>query len=60
MKGVFVIMDGLGDLPNHQLNDLTPLEAAKTPNLDFLSTRGELGYLYPVKPKFLIKLLGEF
>lgn len=49
MKGIFVIIDGLGDLPNKQLGNKTPLEAAKTPRLDFLATRGELGYMYPVK-----------
>jgi 2,3-bisphosphoglycerate-independent phosphoglycerate mutase len=49
IKGIFVIIDGLGDLPNKQLNGKTPLEAAKTPRLDFLATRGELGYMYPVK-----------
>ena len=48
MKGILVIMDGLGDLPNSQLGGKTPLEAAKTPRLDFLATRGELGYMYPV------------
>lgn len=48
-KGIFVIIDGLGDLPNKQLNGKTPLEAAKTPRLNFLATRGELGYMYPVK-----------
>ncbi len=49
MKGIFVIIDGLGDLPNRQLKEKTPLEAAKTPRLDFLATRGEMGYMYPVK-----------
>jgi len=53
MKGIFVIIDGVGDLPNKQLNGQTPLEAANTPNLDFLATRGELGYMYPVKPGFV-------
>lgn len=53
MKGVFVIIDGLGDLPNKQIGDKTPLEAANTPNMDFLATRGELGYMYPVKPGFI-------
>jgi len=53
MKGIFVIMDGLGDLPNRFLNDLTPLEAAQTPNLDFLAARGKLGYMYPIKPGFI-------
>jgi 2,3-bisphosphoglycerate-independent phosphoglycerate mutase len=53
MKGIFVIIDGLGDLPNKQIGDITPLEAAQTPNMDFLATRGELGYMYPVKPGFI-------
>lgn len=53
MKGVFVILDGLGDLPNKQLNEQTPLEAAQTPNMDFLAARGELGCMYTVKPGFI-------
>ena len=53
MKGILVILDGLGDLPNNQLGGKTPLEAAKTPNMDFLATRGELGFMYPVKPGFV-------
>ncbi len=53
MKGVLVILDGMGDLPNKQLGDKTPLEAANTPNLDFLATRGEMGYMDPVRPGFV-------
>jgi len=53
MKGVLVILDGVGDLPNKQLGGKTPLEAANLPNLDFLATRGELGQLYTVKPGFI-------
>ncbi len=53
MKGVFVIMDGLGDLPHPVLEGKTPLEAANTPNMDFLAARGELGYCYTVKPGFI-------
>jgi len=53
MKGIFVILDGMGDLPCKQLNGKTPLEAANMPNIDFLATRGELGYMYPVKPGFI-------
>ena len=53
MKGMLIIIDGLGDLPNKQLGGKTPLEAAHTPNLDFLATRGELGYMYSVKPGFI-------
>lgn len=53
MKGILVIVDGLGDLPNKQLGNKTPLESAETKNLDFLATRGKLGYMYPVKPGFV-------
>ena len=53
MKGVLVILDGLGDLPHGQLGDKTPLEVADTPNLDFLANRGEIGYMYSVKPGFI-------
>jgi len=51
-KGIFVIMDGLGDLPSKKLGNRTPLESAETPNLDFLATRGVLGYMYPVRPGY--------
>ena len=53
MKGVFVLLDGVGDLPNKLLGDKTPLEAASTPNLDFLASRGELGYMYPIRQGFI-------
>ncbi|MBS3086687.1 phosphoglycerate mutase [Candidatus Pacearchaeota archaeon] len=53
MKGILVILDGLGDLPCKQLGEKTPLEAAEMPNLDFLAARGEMGYMYPVKPGFI-------
>src|SRR4030043_326558 len=53
MKGILIILDGLGDLPHKLLNEQTPLEAAQTPNLDFLAARGVLGYMYPVKPGFI-------
>jgi len=52
MKGILVIIDGMGDLPCKQLGDKTPLESAEMVNLDFLATRSELGYMYPVKPGF--------
>ncbi len=53
MKGVLIIVDGMADLPCKQLEDKTPLEAAHMPNADFLAARGELGYMYPVKPGFV-------
>ena len=53
MKGILVILDGIGDLPCRILNGKTPLEAAETPNLDFLSSTGEMGFLYTVKQGFI-------
>jgi 2,3-bisphosphoglycerate-independent phosphoglycerate mutase len=47
-KIVFVVMDGLGDIPagGHQ----TPLEEAATPNLDRLAKEGALGQFDPIAP----------
>jgi 2,3-bisphosphoglycerate-independent phosphoglycerate mutase len=53
MKGMFIILDGIGDLPHKALGEKTPLEVANTPNLDFLSSRGELGYMYSIRPGFI-------
>ena len=53
MKGILVIVDGMGDLPCKQLGGKTPLEAAEMPNANFLASRGEIGYMYPVKPNFI-------
>jgi 2,3-bisphosphoglycerate-independent phosphoglycerate mutase len=47
-KIVYVVLDGLGDDPLPQLNDRTPLEAAFTPNLDALASRGRNGTVYTV------------
>ena len=53
MKGILVILDGLGDLPSRQLDDKTPLEVAEMPNLDFLANRGQMGQMYPVRIGFV-------
>ena len=37
----------MGDRPIAQLGDKTPLEAAKTPNLDFLAKKGVCGLVLP-------------
>jgi 2,3-bisphosphoglycerate-independent phosphoglycerate mutase len=42
---MLVVMDGLGDRPIPELGGLTPLEAAHTPNLDALATRGICGIM---------------
>ena len=48
MVKVFVILDGVGDRPCKALEGLTPLEAAKTKNLDYFTTSGNTGYVYTV------------
>lgn len=51
MKGVkivYVLLDGIGDLPHPALNELTPLEAAYTPNLDTLARKGAMGKVISV------------
>ena len=53
MKGILVVIDGMSDLPHDKLDGKTPLEAAYKPNLDFLASRGELGYMYSVKEGFV-------
>jgi len=53
LKGILVIVDGMGDLPCKIFEDKTPLEIAEMPNLDFLAARGEMGYMYPVRPGFI-------
>jgi 2,3-bisphosphoglycerate-independent phosphoglycerate mutase len=45
-KIVFIVIDGLADLP---LNHKTPLTAARKPNLDFLAKNGIVGEIIPVE-----------
>jgi 2,3-bisphosphoglycerate-independent phosphoglycerate mutase len=47
-KILYVILDGLGDEPNPDLGNKTPLEAANTPNLDSLARRGRNGEVITV------------
>ncbi|MFA5349762.1 MAG: alkaline phosphatase family protein [Candidatus Omnitrophota bacterium] len=47
-KILYIVLDGLGDLPLKQLGDKTPLEAALTVNLDRLAQKGKTGIVYPV------------
>jgi 2,3-bisphosphoglycerate-independent phosphoglycerate mutase len=49
MKLIYVAIDGMGDLPIAELGNKTPLEAAHTPNLDFLAKNGKMGLMYSVK-----------
>jgi 2,3-bisphosphoglycerate-independent phosphoglycerate mutase len=48
-KLIYVVIDGMGDLPNKTLDNKTPLEVAQTPNMDALAAGGETGLMYTVK-----------
>ena len=39
MKYLIILGDGMGDLPIPELGGRTPLEAARTPNLDKITPR---------------------
>jgi len=43
MKYVIVIPDGAADAPQASLGGLTPFQAARTPALDTLAARGQVG-----------------
>ena len=45
---IYVLLDGVGDLPHPDLNGKTPLEAANTPNLDKLARKGVIGEVISV------------
>jgi 2,3-bisphosphoglycerate-independent phosphoglycerate mutase len=50
-KLVLIVLDGLGDLATTAQNEVTPLEAAATPNLDALVASGcAQGRMIPVAP----------
>src|SRR5918992_882748 len=47
-KIVYVLLDGVSDLPNPKLDGFTPLQAASTPALDSLAKRGRMGEVITV------------
>lgn len=50
-KLALVVLDGLGDIATKAQNEMTPLEAAQTPNLDALVAQGcAQGRMIPVAP----------
>lgn len=48
MKLIYVVIDGMGDLPIKELGNETPLGAAETPNMDHLAKNGKTGLMYTV------------
>jgi 2,3-bisphosphoglycerate-independent phosphoglycerate mutase len=49
-KLALIVLDGLGDIATREQGYLTPLEAARTPNLDALSKDSAQGRMIPVAP----------
>ncbi|MDD4358345.1 MAG: 2,3-bisphosphoglycerate-independent phosphoglycerate mutase [Candidatus Pacebacteria bacterium] len=48
-KILLTILDGLGDINVEELGNKTPLEAANTPNLDYMAENGINGLMKPFK-----------
>lgn len=53
MKGILILIDGLGDLPVERLGGRTPLDAAVTPMMDALAGSGQYGLIDPIAPGVL-------
>ena len=48
MKLIYVVIDGMGDMPIKALGNKTPLEAAQTPSMNSLAKNGRTGLMYSV------------
>jgi len=48
IKIIYVLLDGVGDLPHPDIMNKTPLEAAQTSNLDKLAKNGKMGQVISV------------
>jgi 2,3-bisphosphoglycerate-independent phosphoglycerate mutase len=46
LKLIYIVIDGMGDLPIEELDGKTPLEAAETPYMDSLAKTGKTGLMY--------------
>ncbi len=53
MKYIIVVMDGAADLPIKELNNKTPLQVAKKPNIDYLAKIGCTGMLKTIPDNFI-------
>lgn len=52
VKTIILLGDGMADMPLAELGGKTPLEAARTPNIDRIASQGTLGMVRTVKPGF--------
>lgn len=51
MKYIVLVGDGMADYPIKELGERTPLEAARTPNMDFIAKAGRLGRIKTIPDK---------
>ena len=51
MKYIVLVGDGMADYPIGELRDRTPLEVARSPNMDFITEQGILGRIKTVPDK---------
>lgn len=52
MKYIVIVPDGASDYPVEELGGLTPLQAAKTPNMDFIASNGLVGSVRTIPKDF--------
>lgn len=50
MKYIVIVPDGMADYPIARIGNKTPLEAARTPNMDFLAQQGVVGLVQTIPP----------
>ena len=48
MKYIILLGDGMADYPLRELDNLTPLQAAQTPSMDIIATRGKIGLVQTI------------
>lgn len=51
MKYIILVGDGMADYPIKELGERTPLEVARTPNMDFIAKHGRLGLVKTIPDK---------
>ncbi len=49
MKLIYLTLDGLSDSTYKELDDKSPLEYAETPNMDFLASEGQIGWMHTIR-----------
>jgi len=51
MKYIVLVGDGMADYPIKEMGERTPLEVARTPNMDFIAKHGRMGRIKTIPEK---------